>query len=80
MRPVDGLQFAFHSFNQREEALHPVAVVTIKPVIDLTDLGFADMPVDHAVAAAAARFVCHHTLERIGEVGRTLDLMFQVLR
>ncbi|NJZ82794.1 hypothetical protein GO280_01406 [Ralstonia solanacearum] len=80
MCPVDDLQLALHRFDQRREALDPVAVVAVELAVDLADLGLVDVPADHAVAAAPARLVGHHALERVDVVDRVLHLVLQVLR
>src|SRR5262245_9506585 len=46
--PVDDAKLTALGLHERREALDPVAVVAVQDAVDLTDLGFVDVPAHHS--------------------------------
>ncbi|HST02619.1 MAG TPA: hypothetical protein VLJ84_13255, partial [Usitatibacter sp.] len=78
--PVDDPEFAGLQLHQRREAFHPIAVVAIEDPADVADLRLVDVPADHAVEAALARFGRERRLEVADVVDGVLHALLEELR
>src|SRR5258706_10238539 len=61
--PVKDAQAAVAAFDERGQALNPVAVIAVEDAVDVADFGFVDVTADHTLRAAPPRFGRHRALK-----------------
>jgi len=65
-------------FDERGEALDPIAIVAVEKSVHVPDLGVVDVAAHDALHAALARLAHDRVLEVPDVTGRTLDLQLEV--